>query len=152
MNLQCGSRGNADVALHFNPRFDSRPPYVVINTQQYSSWGVEERNYNSPFAPGSHFTLLITVSQDSYQVCWEAGRCPRLLGVGGGVSPHLRSLVCLQLVVNGSFFMDFRHRIPISHVDTISVDGGVEISSVSFQSGGVRTPVPLSSPWQRGSQ
>lgn len=145
MNLQCGSRSNADVALHFNPRFDSRPPYVVLNTQQYGSWGVEERNYTSPFAAGSPFTLLITVSQDSYQVCWEAGRCPRLLGVGGGgVSSPEVSLVCLQLVVNGSFFMDFRHRIPISHVDTISVDGTVEITSVSFQSGGVRTPVPVS--------
>ncbi|XP_072557556.1 galectin-9-like isoform X4 [Paramormyrops kingsleyae] len=44
VNLQCGSRVGADVALHFNQRFDSHPAYVVLNTCRNSAWGAEKRN------------------------------------------------------------------------------------------------------------
>lgn len=68
MNLQCGSSPNADIALHVNPRYDSHPGYVVTNTFQYGSWGAEERKQNTPFPAGSPFSLLITVTRNSYQV------------------------------------------------------------------------------------
>uniref|UniRef100_A0A3B3R9Q9 Galectin n=1 Tax=Paramormyrops kingsleyae TaxID=1676925 RepID=A0A3B3R9Q9_9TELE len=62
VNLQCGSWAEADVALHFNPRFDSHPAYVVLNTYRNSAWGAEERKYEAPFPRGSTFTLTIMVS------------------------------------------------------------------------------------------
>ncbi|XP_072557565.1 galectin-9-like isoform X1 [Paramormyrops kingsleyae] len=104
VNLQCGSWAEADVALHFNPRFDSHPAYVVLNTYRNSAWGAEERKYEAPFPRGSTFTLTIMVSPDKY-----------------------------KLMANGNHFMEFNHRIPFGQVDTIAVDGGVELASISFQ-------------------
>uniref|UniRef100_A0A672PC32 Galectin n=1 Tax=Sinocyclocheilus grahami TaxID=75366 RepID=A0A672PC32_SINGR len=67
VNLQCGSHSGADIALHFNPRYES-PGYVVHNTSQSRCWGSEERKYEAPFPQGQTFTLQILVEQDKYKV------------------------------------------------------------------------------------
>nr|AFE55710.1 tandem-repeat galectin-9 [Rhodeus uyekii] len=103
VNLQCGSHAGADVALHFNPRFESTG-YVVNNTYQNRNWGSEERKFESPFPQGQTFTLQILVAQDAYKIS-----------------------------TNGRHFVDYRHRIPFTLVDTVSVEGMVELNSVAFQ-------------------
>ncbi|XP_052472719.1 galectin-9-like isoform X2 [Carassius gibelio] len=103
VNLQCGSHSGADIALHFNPRYES-PGYVVHNTCQSRNWGSEERKYESPFPQGQTFTLQILVEQDKYKIS-----------------------------TNGRHFMDYRHRVPYTQVDTVSVDGMVELNSIAFQ-------------------
>lgn len=63
----CGSHSGADIALHFNPRYEI-PGYVVHNTFQSRVWGSEERKQESPFPQGQTFTLQILVEQDKYKV------------------------------------------------------------------------------------
>lgn len=67
MNLQCGSHSGANIALHFNPRYESAG-YVVLNSFQNMNWGSEERKHESPFPQGQTFTLQILVEQDEYKV------------------------------------------------------------------------------------
>ncbi|XP_030007388.1 galectin-9-like isoform X1 [Sphaeramia orbicularis] len=112
VNLQCGSKPNADIALHVNPRYDSGPAVVVTNTLQRGSWGVEERKPNSHLPSGSPFNLVITVTQHAF-----------------------------QLSVNGIHLMNYGHRIPFHRVDTISVSGTVEVSAITFQNPMVRISV-----------
>ncbi|XP_071030512.1 galectin-9-like isoform X2 [Oncorhynchus clarkii lewisi] len=113
VNLQCGSRGNPDIALHFNPRYDSFLDVVICNTMQHSKWGSEEREYFAPMTRGANFTLMFLVNKDSYSI-----------------------------IVNGALFMEYLHRLSFSRVDTISVDGGVEVQSIAFSNPAVTSPPP----------
>ncbi|XP_062872491.1 galectin-9-like [Trichomycterus rosablanca] len=113
VNLQCGSRSGADVALHFNPRYDSGPGYIITNTFQNSSWGREERINKALLPIGSTFTLMILITRQSYKIS-----------------------------VNGNHIMDYKHRIPFSKVDTIVVDGMVAANSINFQNPVTSCPQP----------
>lgn len=87
VNLQCGSHSGADIALHFNQRYESSG-YVVHNTCQSRCWGSEERKYESPFPQGQPFTLQILVEQDKYKV-----------------QGHSLSDFCVALIQMSSFFL-----------------------------------------------
>ncbi|XP_026780403.3 galectin-9 isoform X1 [Pangasianodon hypophthalmus] len=104
VNLQCGSSPDANIALHINPRYDSSSGYIVTNTKQNNYWGTEERIYQALFPTGTPFNLQILVTSHSY-----------------------------KLSVNGIHIMDYKHRIPFNMVDTIVVDGMVEVNIIGFQ-------------------
>ncbi|XP_028662934.1 galectin-9-like [Erpetoichthys calabaricus] len=101
-------KSGPDNALHFNPRYEGGDKYVVCNTCNNSSWGSEERTYKDFVQQGSLFTLTFLVNPDSYTVLWD-----------------------------GDNFLQYQHRIPICKVDTINVNGAVDVASISFQ-----TPAP----------
>ncbi|KAG7321851.1 hypothetical protein KOW79_014709 [Hemibagrus wyckioides] len=104
VNLQCGSRPNANIALHVNPRYDASSGYIVTNTKQNNSWGAEDRIYQALFPVGNPFNLQILVTSQSYKIS-----------------------------VNGIHVKDYMHRIPFNMVDTIVVDGMVEVNTINFQ-------------------
>ncbi|XP_023373268.1 galectin-9 isoform X3 [Otolemur garnettii] len=95
--------GDNDIALHFNPRFEDGG-YVVCNTKQKGCWGNEERRMQMPFQKGRPFQLCFLVQPSDFKV-----------------------------TVNGSFFVQYSHRVPFHLVDNISVSGAVQLSYISFQ-------------------
>lgn len=68
IDLACGSSvaPRADVAFHFNPRFNRS--CIVCNSLQKERWGWEEIHHVMPFSPASDFELLILVQSDSFKV------------------------------------------------------------------------------------
>lgn len=77
-NLLTGAYNGADVAFHFNPRFDQH--VAVRNTCQGGSWGHEEREGGFPLHPGQPFQIQIICYPDHYQVNieWKDDRIAQL--------------------------------------------------------------------------
>jgi len=65
-NLLTGNYNGADVAFHFNPRFDQRE--AVRNSCQGGAWGPEEKQGGFPLQPGQQFEIQIICFPEHYQV------------------------------------------------------------------------------------
>ncbi|XP_028642067.1 galectin-4 isoform X3 [Grammomys surdaster] len=105
VNFTVGQDEGADVAFHFNPRFDGWDK-VVFNTMQSGQWGKEEKKKSMPFQKGRHFELVFMVMAEHYKV-----------------------------VVNGNSFYEYGHRLPVQMVTHLQVDGDLELQSINFLGG-----------------
>ncbi|XP_040298790.1 galectin-4-like [Bufo bufo] len=106
VNFACGLYEGADIAFHFNPRFQGKDK-VVFNSFDSGSWrGEEKKKDGFPFHKGGYFELVFFINPGSYQVN-----------------------------VNGSYFYEFSHRIPLERVESVHVDGDVIIQSLSVVGG-----------------
>ncbi|XP_040108707.1 galectin-4 isoform X2 [Oryx dammah] len=105
VNFEVGQGQGADVAFHFNPRFDGWDK-VVLNSKQKGSWGNEERKMSMPFRKGAAFELVFMVTTEHFKV-----------------------------VVNGTPFYEFKHRIPLQMVTHLHVDGDLMLQSINFIGG-----------------
>jgi galectin-4 len=65
-NLLTGTQNGADVAFHFNPRFDQRE--AIRNSCQGGGWGAEEKQGGFPLQPGQEFEIQIICFPEHYQV------------------------------------------------------------------------------------
>ncbi|XP_074045118.1 galectin-9-like isoform X2 [Macrotis lagotis] len=101
-----------NIAFHFNPRFENGG-LVVCNTKQNGSWGPEERKMQMPFQRGVPFEIRFLVQSTAFTV-----------------------------MVNGNFFLQYQHRLPLYQVDTISIQGEVQVSFINFQNS---RPAPIQS-------
>uniref|UniRef100_A0A8C9KZ02 Galectin n=1 Tax=Phocoena sinus TaxID=42100 RepID=A0A8C9KZ02_PHOSS len=105
VNFEVGQGPEADVAFHFNPRFDGWDK-VVLNTRHNGNWGKEEKKRSMPFSKGAAFELVFMVLAEHYKV-----------------------------VVNGDPFYEFGHRIPLQMVTHLHVDGDLQLQSINFIGG-----------------
>ncbi|XP_055720462.1 galectin-8-like isoform X2 [Salvelinus fontinalis] len=104
MDLSCGSstKPRADIAFHFNPRFKGSP-CVVCNSLVQESWGREETLQQLPYRQGAAFETIILVHDDVFKVA-----------------------------VNGSHLLEYKHRIPLNRIDTLSICGKVKVHALGF--------------------
>ncbi|PIK56914.1 putative galectin-8-like [Apostichopus japonicus] len=105
VNLQCGPRTTprANVAFHFNPRF--QPRKIVRNTLMSQKWGAQEGDTpNFPFLPNSFFEIIVLCQHDAYRVA-----------------------------VNGQHLLEYRHRIAYQQVTFLEVDGAVRLTQIRLQ-------------------
>lgn len=94
---------HADIALHFNPRFDGEH-VVVMTDRRGGMWGQEMREYgNQPFRKGYDFELQITVDPSFYRI-----------------------------TVNGQHFANFPHRQSFNEVGLLHIDGRVDVRKIEF--------------------
>ncbi|KAL2763272.1 galectin-4, partial [Daubentonia madagascariensis] len=115
VNFVVGQEPGADIAFHFNPRFDGWDK-VVFNTLQGGKWGSEERKRSMPFRKGAAFELVFMILAEHYKV-----------------------------VVNGNPFYEFGHRLPLQMVTHLQVDGDLQLQSINFIGGQTppHQPVPF---------
>ncbi|XP_064810093.1 galectin-8-like [Oncorhynchus masou masou] len=104
MDLSCGSstKPRADIAFHFNPRFKGSP-CVVCNSLVQESWGREETLQQLPYRQGVAFETIILVHDEVFKVA-----------------------------VNGSHLLEYKHRIPLDRIDTLSISGKVKVHALGF--------------------
>uniref|UniRef100_A0A3Q3X6R0 Galectin n=1 Tax=Mola mola TaxID=94237 RepID=A0A3Q3X6R0_MOLML len=106
IDFTCGSsvKPRADVAFHFNPRFQ-KPPCIVCNTLQKERWGREEILHQMPFTTGAEFEIIVLVLTDQFKVA-----------------------------VDGAHTLEYKHRVALQRVDTITISGKISVSAVGVLS------------------
>lgn len=102
INLQTEAGDDADVALHFSPRFEDRV-LVRLNSQDSDIWHDEVRvSGASCFGPETPFCVEITCEQKGY-----------------------------FMVVNRKSFASLPHRLDFNRVHYVAVDGCVKIDRLA---------------------
>ena len=101
----------ADLALHFNPRFDDH--VIVINSRENGSWGEEKR-----VTGGGEFGLY----REDHHLPLRKGHDFELQIDVGVVDFHIR--------INGVHYADFPRRMSLSDIRLLHVDGQVELTKI----------------------
>ncbi|XP_068607992.1 galectin-8 [Brachionichthys hirsutus] len=114
----CSTKPRSDVALRFSARFGGSP-CVGCSSLLQERWGEEETLHRLPYKRGAPFETVVLVH-------------------GGG----------FKVAVNGTHLLEYKHKIPLSRVDTFSVCGEVRVHAIGYvpnsaiysESGDLRLP------------
>ncbi|EPQ20081.1 Galectin-4 [Myotis brandtii] len=139
VNFVAGQGPGADIAFHFNPRFDGWDK-VVFNSQQGGQWGSEEKKRSMPFRKGTPFELVFMVLPEHYKQGgqWGSEEKKRSMPFRKGTPFELVFMVLpehYKVVINGNPFYEFGHRLPLQMVTHLQVDGDLELQSINFIGG-----------------
>ncbi|MCJ8743895.1 hypothetical protein PDJAM_G00099600 [Pangasius djambal] len=113
VDFMCGNSIKPRADIAFHFNPRFKKNHIVCNTLQLEYWGKEEIHYLMPFMKGEDFEIIMLVEKDLYKVA-----------------------------VNGSHVLEYKHRIDLARVDTLSVSGKVQIQAIGF----IPSTNPSSSP------
>nr|KAF6279851.1 galectin 8 [Myotis myotis] len=102
-NVDLISGKSKDIALHLNPRLNSKA--FIRNSFLQESWGEEERNITCfPFSPGMYFEMIIYCDVKEFKVA-----------------------------VNGVHSLEYKHRFKeLPSIDTLEIDGDIQLLEVRY--------------------
>ncbi|KAK2864250.1 hypothetical protein Q7C36_003404 [Tachysurus vachellii] len=103
VDFMCGSSTKPRADVAFHFNPRFKKNQIVCNTLQLEYWGKEEIHYLMPFRKGADFEIIILVEKDLYKVA-----------------------------VNGAHVLEYKHRMDLARVDTMSVSGKVQIQAIGF--------------------
>jgi hypothetical protein len=99
-------------------RFKSGDNDIVLNSLIGNKWGAEDR-YRNTLELGQPFTVRILILQDYFKVC---------------LSYTYECLYSLfSIALNGKHLCDYMHRLPLSNITTVYIDGSVRIDFIEYQ-------------------
>ncbi|MEQ2198899.1 hypothetical protein XENOCAPTIV_020499, partial [Xenoophorus captivus] len=102
VDLTCGSSVKPRADVAFHFNPRIKKSCIVCNTLEKERWGREEILYQMPLKVGPGFELIILVLKDKYKVA-----------------------------VNGAHVLEYKHRVDLDQVDTISISGIVNVQTVA---------------------
>ncbi|XP_047244276.1 galectin-8-like [Girardinichthys multiradiatus] len=102
VDLTCGSSVQPRADVAFHFNPRIKKSCIVCNTMEKERWGKEEILYQMPLKVGPGFELIILVLKDKYKVA-----------------------------VNGAHVLEYKHRVDLDRVDTISIAGKVNVQTVA---------------------
>ncbi|XP_033846751.1 galectin-8-like isoform X1 [Periophthalmus magnuspinnatus] len=102
VDLLCGSSVKPRADVAFHFNPRVKKGCVVCNSLTRERWGREEIHKIMPFIPGDVFELVILVQSDVYKVA-----------------------------VNGAHLLEFKHRVELNRVDTLLIQGKVQIQAIA---------------------
>ncbi|XP_053383065.1 galectin-9-like isoform X3 [Mercenaria mercenaria] len=104
---QGGDREPHEIAMCFDARFSfNADKHVVVRNHKQGGWGTEERGIPFfPFYQSVPFSIIILFQPS-----------------------------CFKVAVNNNHFLEFSHRFqPMGHINTLRIDGDVQLSQVVIQ-------------------
>ncbi|XP_014118093.1 PREDICTED: galectin-4 [Pseudopodoces humilis] len=84
---------------------------TVLNSRRGGRWGDERRRELHPLCAGTPFEMVISVTPEAFRI-----------------------------LVNGTFYEEFPHRLPPEQVTAVSVDGDLQLHSASVLGGATTCP------------
>lgn len=101
VDFTCGSSVKPRADVAFHFNPRIKKSCIVCNTLTKERWGQEQIHYKMPFRLEVDFELIIFILKDQFKVA-----------------------------VNGAHLLEYKHRVELDRVDTISISGKVKVQAV----------------------